>query len=88
MGVGERSFRLQIAAPHRQEALAAMAEFIESMKRDVPIWKNVCPLRTLAAILAGGLATRLGGTAKGLLPTPQGTIIERLLAELASRRDR
>jgi molybdopterin-guanine dinucleotide biosynthesis protein A len=84
VGVGECSFRLQIAAPHRQEALAAMAEFIKSMKRDVPIWKNVCPLRTLAAILAGGLAARLGGTAKGLLPIPQGTIIERLLAELAS----
>ncbi len=27
---------------------------------------------------------RLGGTAKGLLPTPQGTIIERLLAELST----
>ncbi len=82
--VGECSFRLQIAAPHRQEALAAMAEFIDRMKRDAPIWKNACPVRTLAAILAGGLATRLAGTAKGLLPTPQGTIIERLLAELAS----
>ena len=32
----------------------------------------------------GGLSTRLGGTAKGLLPTPQGTIIQRLLAELAT----
>src|SRR5208337_5556001 len=69
VGVGECSFRLQIAAPHRQEALAAMAEFIDRMKRDVPIWKNICPLRTMAAILAGGLATRLGGTAKGLLST-------------------
>ena len=37
--VGERSFRLQIAAPHRGEALAAMAEFIDRMKRDAPIWK-------------------------------------------------
>ena len=87
VGVGECSFRLQIAAPHRQEALAAMAEFIDRMKRDAPIWKNACPLRILAAILAGGLATRLGGTAKGLLPTPQGTIIERLFAELATAGD-
>ena len=84
VGVGECSFRLQIAAPHRQEALTATAEFIDRMKRDAPIWKNACPLRTLAAILAGGLATRLGGTAKGLLPTPRGTIIQRLVAELAT----
>jgi len=42
--VGECSFRLQIAAPHRQEALAAMVEFIDRMKRDVPIWKHACPL--------------------------------------------
>ena len=55
VAVGECSFRLQIAAPHRQEALAAMAEFIDRMKCDAPIWKNACPLRTLAAILAGGL---------------------------------
>jgi molybdopterin synthase catalytic subunit len=81
---GECSFRLQIAAPHRQEALAAMAEFIDRMKRDAPIWKNACLLRVLAAILAGGLATRLGGNAKGLLRTPQGTIIERLIAELTT----
>lgn len=37
--VGECSFRLQIAAPHRQEALAAMGQFIDRLKKDVPIWK-------------------------------------------------
>jgi molybdopterin-guanine dinucleotide biosynthesis protein A len=84
VAVGECSFRLQVAATHRQEALAAMPEFIDRMKRDAPIWKNACSLRILAAILAGGLATRLGGTAKGLLPTPQGTIIERLFCQLAA----
>ena len=81
---GECSFRLQIAARHRQEALAGMAEFIDRMKRDAPIWKNACLSRTLAAILAGGLSTRLGGTVKGLLPTPQGTIVHRIIAELAA----
>ena len=45
VGVGECSFRLQISAPHRQEALAAMMEFIDRMKRDVPIWKDAYPLR-------------------------------------------
>jgi len=45
---------------------------------------NARLLRTLAAILAGGLSTRLGRTAKGLLPTLQGTIIERLIGELTT----
>lgn len=40
VAVGAVSFRLQIAARHRQEALAAMGEFIDTMKRDVPIWKH------------------------------------------------
>lgn len=37
--VGQCSFRLAIGAPHRKEALAAMDEFIDRMKKDVPIWK-------------------------------------------------
>lgn len=37
---GARSFRLRVAAVHRKEALGAMDEFIERMKRDVPIWKR------------------------------------------------
>jgi molybdopterin synthase catalytic subunit len=38
--VGECSFRLQVAGRHRQECLAAMSEFIDRLKRDVPIWKT------------------------------------------------
>jgi molybdopterin synthase catalytic subunit len=38
--VGECSFRLGIAGWHRQESLAAMGEFIDRLKRDVPIWKS------------------------------------------------
>jgi molybdopterin synthase catalytic subunit len=41
---GQVSFRLEIAAAHRQEALAAMGEFIDQMKQHVPIWKNAVPL--------------------------------------------
>jgi molybdopterin synthase catalytic subunit len=37
--VGECSFRLTIHSRHRKEALAAMDEFIDRLKRDVPIWK-------------------------------------------------
>jgi molybdopterin synthase catalytic subunit len=38
--VGECSFRLLVAGRHRQESLAAMGEFIDRLKRDVPIWKT------------------------------------------------
>ncbi len=38
--VGECSFRLQVAGRHRQESLAALGEFIDRLKRDVPIWKT------------------------------------------------
>lgn len=38
--VGECSFRLMVASAHRREALAAMNEFIDRMKQDVPIWKR------------------------------------------------
>jgi len=40
VGVGACSFRLWVASRHREEALAAMAEFIDRLKKDVPIWKS------------------------------------------------
>ena len=41
VAAGAVSFRLTIDAPHRKEALAAADEFIDAMKREVPIWKRV-----------------------------------------------
>lgn len=38
--VGQCSFRLQVAGQHRRETLEAMSEFIDRLKRDVPIWKT------------------------------------------------
>ena len=38
--VGRCAFRLQVASAHRAEALRALAEFIDAVKRDVPIWKT------------------------------------------------
>ncbi|MHC4996098.1 MAG: molybdopterin synthase catalytic subunit, partial [Planctomycetota bacterium] len=38
--VGECSFRLRIASYHRKEGIAAMDEFIDRMKQDVPLWKT------------------------------------------------
>lgn len=35
------SFRLTIESAHRKEGLAAMDEFIDRLKQDVPIWKSV-----------------------------------------------
>ena len=40
VGVGEVSFVLIVESPHRAEALAAMADFIDRLKQDVPIWKR------------------------------------------------
>lgn len=37
---GACAFRLWVAATHRREGLLAMADFIEQLKRDVPIWKS------------------------------------------------
>lgn len=39
IGNGECSFLLQVAAAHRREAIDFIDEFIEAMKRHVPIWK-------------------------------------------------
>ncbi len=38
--VGEASFILSVAAPHRAETLAAVADFLDRLKQDVPIWKR------------------------------------------------
>jgi molybdopterin synthase catalytic subunit len=38
--VGQCAFRLSVAALHRAEGFAAMAHFIDALKRDVPIWKR------------------------------------------------
>lgn len=40
VAAGACSFRLVVQAPHRHEALRAVGEFIDAMKRDVPIWKR------------------------------------------------
>ncbi len=39
VGNGDCSFVLQVVAAHRREAIAFIDEFIDEMKRHVPIWK-------------------------------------------------
>lgn len=40
VAVGGVSFRLTIDSPRRKEGLLAAEEFIDRLKRDVPIWKR------------------------------------------------
>jgi molybdopterin synthase catalytic subunit len=39
--VGEASIVVRIEAKHRAEAFGMLGEFMDRMKRDVPIWKRV-----------------------------------------------
>jgi len=39
--VGEASIWVRIEARHRAEAFGLLGEFMERLKRDVPIWKKV-----------------------------------------------
>jgi molybdopterin synthase catalytic subunit len=40
VGVGETSVAIAVSAPHRQHALAACAEAIDTLKETVPLWKK------------------------------------------------
>jgi molybdopterin synthase catalytic subunit len=41
--VGEASIWVRVAASHRQEAISFLAEFMNRLKKDVPIWKQTSP---------------------------------------------
>ena len=41
--VGEASILVRIAAKHRAEAFGMLTEFMDRLKRDVPVWKKVVP---------------------------------------------
>jgi molybdopterin synthase catalytic subunit len=38
--VGESAVVVAVSAPHREAALAAVADFLVRLKQDVPIWKQ------------------------------------------------
>jgi molybdopterin synthase catalytic subunit len=42
VGIGEPSVVIAISAPHRQDALAACKDAIDSLKETVPLWKKEC----------------------------------------------
>ena len=41
--VGDASILVRIEAKHRAEAFGMLAEFMDRLKHDVPIWKKVSP---------------------------------------------
>jgi molybdopterin synthase catalytic subunit len=40
VGIGETSVAIAVSAPHRDHALAACKEAIDTLKVDVPLWKK------------------------------------------------
>jgi molybdopterin synthase catalytic subunit len=40
VGIGDTSVVIAVSAPHRQDALAACAEAIDTLKVSVPLWKK------------------------------------------------
>jgi len=40
VGIGERSVVIAVSAPHRQDALAACRDAIDTLKERVPLWKK------------------------------------------------
>ena len=40
VGIGETSVAIAVSAPHREHALAACKEAIDTLKVDVPLWKK------------------------------------------------
>src|SRR5438105_8898528 len=40
VGIGETSVLIAVSAPHRQDALAACKDAIDSLKKTVPLWKK------------------------------------------------
>jgi molybdopterin synthase catalytic subunit len=40
VGIGDRSVIIAVSAPHRQDALAACKDAIDTLKERVPLWKK------------------------------------------------
>jgi molybdopterin synthase catalytic subunit len=56
---GEHVIRVRAAAAHRQEAFALVAQFMDRLKQDVPIWKRRVVLAdTAAAATPSGIAPK------------------------------
>src|SRR5208282_4630784 len=72
--VGETAIYVGVASPHRGEAIALLAEFMDKLKQDVPIWKR-------RALPVGSSAFRRPEPAKA--GTPNKTAIKTLDAAIS-----
>jgi molybdopterin molybdotransferase len=55
--VGETAIYVGVASPHRGEAIALLAEFMDRLKQDVPIWK-----RQALSFVAANVNLRISGS--------------------------
>ena len=77
--VGETAIYVGVASPHRGEAIALLAEFMDRLKQDVPIWKRRgIPLTRPSATLSPPSGERAG--VKGALLS-----LDEAIAEIKSR---
>jgi molybdopterin molybdotransferase len=80
--VGDTAIHVGVAAPHRAEAIALLAGFMDRLKQDVPIWKRrALPVGSSVRQLAGRPEPAKAGT-------PNKTVVRSLdeaTAEIRSR---
>jgi molybdopterin molybdotransferase len=81
--VGETAIYVGVAAGHRAEAIALLAEFMDKLKQDVPIWKR----GTLPAV-AANMNLRSAGSPQSPdshRPLPKVLSLDEALVEIQSR---
>ncbi|MGO9588137.1 MAG: molybdenum cofactor biosynthesis protein MoaE [Limisphaerales bacterium] len=81
--VGETAIYVGVASPHRGEAIALLAEFMDRLKQDVPIWKR----RAIPFVAANvNLRTSGSGQSADSHRQPQKVLsLEEARAEIRSR---
>ncbi len=77
--VGETAIYVGVASPHRGEAIALLAEFMDRLKQDVPIWKR-------RALPVGSPAFRRPEPAKAGTPNKTALLsLDEAISEIISR---
>ena len=79
--VGETAIYVGVASPHRGEAIALLAEFMDRLKQDVPIWKR----GARNAGLRPGANWKTAENVPGRRPALQPLSLDEARAEIRSR---
>jgi molybdopterin molybdotransferase len=81
--VGKTAIYVGVASPHRGEAIALLAEFMDRLKQDVPIWKRQAPSLVAANV---NLRTSGSGQSADSHRRPQKVLsLDEARAEIRSR---